>query len=129
MELAKVMSDLGERLSEEEVSHDKYVESFLQLQLQENKNAKYPIIVYLALCQQKNNPTITIKIEYMHCLISKITKCFSCFPIRMTSLLICYSQVEEMMRWADKDGDGKVGFQEFAALMSVTARGHHSDHI
>ena len=42
---------------------------------------------------------------------------------------MCYPQVEEMMRWADKDGDGKVGFQEFAALMSVTARGHPSNPI
>ena len=55
-------------------------------------------------------------------------------------------QIQEMMRWADKeriknnnkiifskyfisksssqDGDGKVGFDEFSALMSSTARGH-----
>ena len=33
-------------------------------------------------------------------------------------------QIAEMMRWADKDGDGKVGFDEFSALMSSTARGH-----
>ena len=55
-------------------------------------------------------------------------------------------QIQEMMRWADKeriknnnkiifskyfisksssqDGDGKVGFDEFLALMSSTARGH-----
>ena len=34
------------------------------------------------------------------------------------------AQIAEMMRWADKDGDGKVGFDEFSALMSSTARGH-----
>ena len=44
-------------------------------------------------------------------------------------LKIFVCQLEEMMRWADKDGDGKVGFQEFAALMSVTARGHGSEEM
>jgi len=34
-------------------------------------------------------------------------------------------EVNEMMRWADKDGDGKVGFQEFAFLMSGAVQKTH----
>ncbi len=31
-------------------------------------------------------------------------------------------QIEEMMRWADKDGDGVVGVSEFSSLMFDTVR-------
>ena len=31
-------------------------------------------------------------------------------------------QVEEMIRWADKDGDGFVGIQEFTNIMQGAVR-------
>ena len=31
-------------------------------------------------------------------------------------------QLEEMMRWGDKDGDGRVGAQEFSSMMMETMR-------
>ncbi|XP_023331275.1 neo-calmodulin [Eurytemora carolleeae] len=36
-------------------------------------------------------------------------------------------EIEEMMRWADKDGDGRVGYSEFAALMSGKSRSRNFD--
>ena len=30
------------------------------------------------------------------------------------------------MRWADKDGDGMVGIQEFSSMMQGVVRQHHS---
>ena len=37
-----------------------------------------------------------------------------------------YLQVEEMMRWADKDGDGMVGMQEFTSMMQGVVRQQNS---
>ncbi len=38
-------------------------------------------------------------------------------------MILTYTlQIEEMMRWADKDGDGVVGVSEFSSLMFDTVR-------
>merc|ERR1711974_385731 len=34
-------------------------------------------------------------------------------------------EVEEMMRWADKDGDGKVGLKEFSSMMPASVKETH----
>merc|ERR1719391_425787 len=35
-------------------------------------------------------------------------------------------ELEEMMRWADRDGDGMVGVSEFSSLMFETVRNYYS---
>ena len=73
------MSDLGERLSEEEVE---------------------PKVI---------KATKVIK-------ITKFTKVANVIKALKTTDFHIFLQVEEMMRWADKDGDGKVILNKFCAF-------------
>ena len=82
MELQKVMTDLGERLTEEEVHT--------------NKNMNTKIRKKMKIYKEK------YKHKYMLSLAPIQTKIMYSGPVE-TSL-----KVEEMTRWADKDGDGKV---------------------
>ena len=49
--------------------------------------------------------------------------------VSKTNMMECdmHLQVEEMMRWADKDGDGVVGMQEFSSMMQEVVRKNQED--
>ena len=81
VELQKVMADLGERLTEEEVQTNKKINT-----------------------KRKKNENIRreIKHKYMKSLALIQTRIMYSGPVQPIL------KVEEMMRWADKDGDGKV---------------------
>ena len=52
------------------------------------------------------------------------------YYIIFNTLVVSYiypCQLDEMMRWGDKDGDGKVGAQEFSAMMMELMRKHLAD--
>ena len=77
VELQKVMADLGERLTEEEVQTNKKINT----KREKNEKYKHKYMKSLALIQTRFMYSGSVQ------------------PIL---------KVEEMMRWADKDGDGKV---------------------
>ena len=82
VELQKVMADLGERLTEEEV--------------QTNKKMNIKKIMRMKRYIEKYNH------KYMYSLALIQTRSMYSGPVQPIL------KVEEMMRWADKDGDGKV---------------------
>ena len=81
VEVHKVMADLGERLTEEEVQTNKKMNTKRMKMKKYKEKYKHKYMKSLALIQ---------------------TRIMYSGPVQPIL------KVEEMMRWADKDGDGKV---------------------
>jgi len=122
-ELGTVMRRIGERPTDKEltdmvaeVDEDKSgtIEFNEFLQMMANRQGDSEKIQKVFRVFDKNDDGFITSIE--------LAKVMSDLGERLSE-----EELEEMMRWADKDGDGKVGFQEFAALMSVTARGNGAE--